>query len=110
MSEIIGKVHHVKEVQEFDSGFKKQEFIVETKGEYPQQIKLELLKDKAGAIKQSDVGKVITVHYNLRGNEYNSNWYVNLIAWKFELGKENEVAPIGTPPEGTDEEGKTLPF
>ena len=43
--EINGKLEAKFETKEFKSGFKKREFVVNTGGEYPQSIKMEVVKD-----------------------------------------------------------------
>ena len=40
-----GTITYIGEVQTFDSGFQKREFVIQTYGDYPQDIKFELLKD-----------------------------------------------------------------
>ena len=43
MSELhlTGTIKVIGDTQEFDSGFKKREFVVTTKEEYPQHVKME---------------------------------------------------------------------
>lgn len=89
--EIKGKIIKVEQEQEFNSGFKKREFVVETDGQYPQQIKLEFTKDKCVLLNKYGVGSEVTVGFNLRGNEYNGKYYVNLQAWKIEGEKPQQA-------------------
>lgn len=82
--ELSGKVKVVFATQTFDSGFKKREFVVTTHEQYPQDIKFELVKDNVSfgdSMKQGDEVKVL---FNVRGNEYQGKYYVNLQAWKVE--------------------------
>ena len=112
--ELSGKIKVVMETQTFDSGFQKREFVVTTAEQYPQDIKLECIKDKVGLLDDLSEGEQVKVSFNLRGNEYNGRYYVNLQAWKLE--KESVTGP----PEGqlpsTDdlsfsaEPGDDLPF
>jgi hypothetical protein len=85
--EVQGKIKLVEEAQTFSSGFVKQEFVITTDEKYPQDIKLEFVKDKVDQLKKVKRGDNVTVHFNLRGNEYQGKYYVNLQAWK--LSKEN---------------------
>jgi hypothetical protein len=83
--EITGRIAIIGDLIEFDSGFQKLEFVVEEDAEkYPQVIKLELLKDKVSELDGLQVGDSVTVKFNIRGNEYNGKYYVNLVAWKIE--------------------------
>ena len=76
--EVVGKIKVINETQTFDSGFQKREIVVTTEETYPQDIKLEFTKDKCFIIDQYKVGQSVTVAFNLRGNEYNGKYYVNL--------------------------------
>lgn len=89
---ITGTLHHVSDIQEFPSGFAKREFVVDTGGQYPQKIKLELFKEKCSLIENAKNGQEITAHFNIRGDEYNGKWYNNLLAWRIELGEANSTA------------------
>jgi hypothetical protein len=77
-----GTIKHVGEIQEFDSGFKKLEFVITTDETYPQDVKFEVVKEKAETFAQyNKVGAKVDVKFNVRGNEYNGKYYVNLQAW-----------------------------
>ena len=77
-----GTIKMIGELQTFDSGFVKREFVVTTKEQYPQDVKFELVKDKATDFeKYNKVGQDVEVKFNVRGNEYNGKYYVNLQAW-----------------------------
>ena len=86
---LTGKVILKGEVKEFSSGFTKQEFVVEVEdGKYPQPTKLECVKDKTALLDDVHVGNTVTAFFNIRGNEHNDNYYVNLQCWK--LDKEGQ--------------------
>lgn len=93
--QIEGKIHQVNDVQTFDSGFSKREFVVETIDQYPQMIKFELLKDKTNLTDSFNQGDSINVHFDIRGNEYQGKYYVNLVCWKVE---QPQAANAGGPP------------
>jgi len=81
-----GAIIAIDDVIKFDSGFTKREFVIKTTddGEYPQDIKFELVKDKTSLVDQYQLGDKVTVHFNVRGREYNEKYYVNLVAWRLE--------------------------
>ena len=79
---IKGRLSQIDATQELSGGFRKREFIIETEGEYPQLIRFELLKDKVDIIDSFQTGKIIDVHFNIQGREFNGKVYNNLIAWK----------------------------
>ena len=43
---INGKIKLIMDSQSWDSGFTKREFVVTTNEQYPQDVKLEFIKDK----------------------------------------------------------------
>jgi len=71
------------------SQFEKRQIVVETTGQYPQQIALELVKDKCSLADQFKVGDVVEVGFDLRGREYNGKYYTNLNAWKLNRSQQN---------------------
>jgi len=86
--EIQGILHHIADVQVFESGFKKREFVVQIEdGKYPQNIKIEAIKDDVLYLESYLLGDSISCSFNLRGNEYNGKFYVSLQAWKFDRKK-----------------------
>ena len=124
--EIEGKLKVVNDIQTFDSGFSKREFVVEVEdGNYPQMIKFECVKDKTSLTDGFEIEDPVKVTFDIRGNEYKERFYVNLNAWKLEkLGGSSstggaaspeygdEDAPAGTtdPPDDFTEEEDDIPF
>ena len=110
--ELEGKVKVILDLQTFASGFSKREFVVEVEdGKYPQSIKFEAVKEKASQLDNLAVGDAVKVNFDLRGNEYNDRYYVNLNAWKIaKLGGESsggggsQAAPAAdAPPAGSND-------
>lgn len=82
---ITGTIKTIGEKQEFDSGFYKRELIIETGGEYPQLVKFEVTKERSDKLTEyNKEGDLVTVKFDIRGNEYNSKIYNNLNAWRIE--------------------------
>lgn len=79
---VAGTIKVIMDLQTFDSGFTKREFVVTTADDYPQDIKIELIKDKVSLLENLKVGDQVEVSINLRGNEYNGKYYVNVQGWK----------------------------
>lgn len=81
--EFTGKVLQIKEEQTFGSGFNKQAFVVtDTDSQYPQEIEFEVVKDKVRLLNGIRTGDKVTVHFDLRGREWNGRHFVSLNAWK----------------------------
>ncbi len=80
--------------------WKKQEFILETPGQYPKKVCLSLWGEKVDEIKLS-IGEKITASINLESREYNGRWYTEARAWK--VAKQTGAANQNTPPPPTDD-------
>jgi len=113
---ISGKLKLLFEAQSWDSGFSKREFVITTQEQYPQDVKFECIKDKISMLDGLNPGDELTVSFNVRGNEYNDRYFVNLQAWKIESNvsaentppspapPDNELEPLG------EDENDDLPF
>jgi hypothetical protein len=87
MYETSGKLKWIGETQAFPSGFSKREFVVTTAADkYPQDLKFEVVKDKCASLDPFEVGQDVAVNFDIRGNEYNGKYYVNLACWKIQSG------------------------
>ncbi len=92
---IEGKIKVIMDTQIFDSGFSKREFVITTNDQYPQEIKFEFLKDKCELLDVKNVGDNVSVSFNVRGNEYNGKYYVNLQAWRIEGSETPQPVAVG---------------
>lgn len=87
MYEASGKIKLISDTQTFPSGFSKREFVVTTgDGKYPQDLKFEVVKDKCSMLDGYKEGQDVSVSFDIRGNEYNGKYYVNLSCWKLSGG------------------------
>jgi len=102
--QLEGTIKLVNDLQSFDSGFSKREFVITTAEQYPQDVKLEFVKDKCSLLDMFPSGTKAKVSFNVRGNEHNGKYYVNLQAWKIEKVGESAQKPQ---PQST---GEDLPF
>ena len=82
MYEAAGKIKLINDVQTFPSGFQKREFVVTTGDKYPQDLKFEVVKDKCSMLDGFKEGQDVQVNFDIRGNEYNGKYFVNLSCWK----------------------------
>ena len=84
--ELKGKIKVLFEQQDFPSGFYKRDFVITTNEQYPQDIKLSALKERVEQLNGLGEGDEVLVKFDLRGREYNGNYYVDLNAWRIERG------------------------
>ena len=84
---IKGRVIHIEQPQSFGaSGFRKATVVIETGGDYPQQIPIEFVKDKADEMASKlSVGMEVEIAYNLRGREWNGRYFASVQGWRFDI-------------------------
>jgi single-strand DNA-binding protein len=95
---LTGRLIVIDETQTFTSGFCKRVFVIETSEKYPQKIPIELVKDNVDMLAENNIGDMLKVHFNYRGNEYNGKYYLNLVAWRVET-LERASAPAPAQPQ-----------
>jgi hypothetical protein len=98
--ELKGKIKVLFEQQDFPSGFYKRDFVITTNEQYPQDIKLSALKERVEQLNTMAEGDDILVKFDLRGREYNGNYYVDLNAWRIERGSAASGSSAGAAPQG----------
>ncbi len=98
MYETRGTVKLINDIQTFPSGFSKREFVVTTASDkYPQDLKFEIVKDKCPLLDAFSPGQEVVVNFDIRGNEYNGKYFVNLSCWKIQAAD----GAAGAPPSGS---------
>jgi hypothetical protein len=101
MYEAKGSIKWIGDIQTFPSGFTKREFVVTTSHDkYPQDLKFETVKDKCAMLDDYGVGQAVTVNFDIRGNEYNGKYFVNLSCWKLQAADASAPAPSRGAPAG----------
>jgi hypothetical protein len=91
----------------------KQDFIIETPGEFPRKVCISAWGEKAGEIGGYKEGEEVQVNVNIESREFNERWYTDIKAWRIEKlssSPANIPPPPATedipPPSGDD----ILPF
>lgn len=82
---IEGRIIHLGQVEQKSEKFRMRIIVIETAGQYPQQIPVQFTNanvDKADSLK---LGDAVSVSCNIRGREYGGKWYLSLDAWRIEL-------------------------
>ncbi len=95
---LSGKIKLINDTQTWDSGFSKREFVITTDEQYPQDVKFEAIKDKTALLDKFNVGDNVEVSFNVRGNEYQGRYYVNLQAWRINKIGDSTTPPADMPP------------
>jgi hypothetical protein len=110
--ELNGKIIQLLPEQSGESAkgpWRKQEYILETEGQYPKKVCFMAWSDKINefAIKE---GENLVVSIDLESREYNGRWYTDVKAWKVTRG--STVAdnfPISPPTGNNTKQPENLP-
>lgn len=76
--------------------WRKQDFILETEGEYPRQVCVTQWGDNIERFAVRE-GEPLTVHIDIQSREYQGRWYTDVKAWRVE--REEPGAPGAEPME-----------
>lgn len=112
MSTIKGRVIFKGDVQQISDKFKKQEFAVETDGQYAQKILIQVTQERTDLLNGINVGQEVEVSYNLRGREWTNpqgevKYFNSIEAWKIDVVGE---APQAQADPAQEEDKDDLPF
>lgn len=96
----------------------KQDFIVETPGDYPKKVCCTMWGDKANVLQNLSAGQQVKVSFDVESREYNGRWYTDVKAWKVEAPQsgggsaphQGEVPPIEDSDIPFDDDDSGLPF
>ena len=79
-----------------NGAWRKQEFILETDGQYPKKVCITMWGDKIDQFGLG-IGDAVTASVDAESREYNQRWYTELKAWKVEKAGMGQPAPSNAP-------------
>lgn len=88
--DITGRLKVVGDTQAFGANnFLKREIVVQTEGQYPQDILIELVQNKTSLVDTLELGDLVKVHINIRGREWTNpqgevKYFNSIQGWKIE--------------------------
>jgi len=94
--QIEARIQKIMDEQVISDRFRKREFVVQTKEQYPQTLCFEFTQDKTSVLNNFQVGQEVSVEFNIRGREWtppqggDTRYYTTLQAWRM-----NAVAGAG---------------
>ncbi len=110
--EVNGKLHRAFDTEQKTEKFRAREFVLEVEeGQYPQLVKFQLTQEKCDLLDNYNEGDELTVHFDLRGREWNGKYFTNLNAWRIDSVATNTETP--PPPElrpGDNLDPDEIPF
>lgn len=103
---IKGKVKAVLNIEsgtsKLGNAWQKQEFVIETEGQYPKTIAFTLFGDKVEQCPK--VGESVDVHFDIESREFNGRYFHNINAYRIERPQNAQNAtqtqqPTNYPPQ-----------
>lgn len=90
--------------------WKKQDYIVETQGQYPKKVCFSVWGDKISQFNIQE-NEFITIGMDIESREYNSRWYTDIKAWKVDRpGTAGMAAPASQNTANTNAADPNDPF
>jgi len=109
---IKGKIIQVMDEQSGESAkgpWRKQEYVLETEGQYPKKVCFIVWGDKIDEWAMQE-GHAVDVGIDLESREYNGRWYTDVKAWKVTKDLAMSPLPPGKPDNMADELEDDIPF
>ena len=75
----------------------KQEFVIETKEQFPKKICFSTWGDKVEMLRKFGMSDMVKVSFNAESREHNERWYTELRAWRIDRFVEENSAPTPMP-------------
>lgn len=93
--QITGIVLEIFDEVQITEKFKKREFVLRTKEQYPQEILIQTTQDKCEILDSIKLGETVDVSINLNGKGYTNKegvkkWFNSVTAWKIDVQYENQ--------------------
>ena len=110
--ELQGKIIKILPLQTGTSArgeWRKQEFIVETPGQYPKQACLYMWGDAIDNNKIEE-GMEVIASIEIESREYNGKWYTNVKAWRVQPKVQTPAGPPSGQPTQLDGPPPAAPF
>lgn len=116
---VTGRVLQILPLQQGTSKagkpWQKQDFILETGGQYPRKVCICLFGDNVAKF-PLQVGQEVTASVDIESREFNARWYTDVRAWNVVYNDQQGApapappAPTATPAPATPQESSDLPF
>ena len=83
---IRGKITHIlapqSGVSKAGKQWMKQEFVLETEGQYPKKVAFTIFGEEKIKMAQLQQGHTVEIEVDAESREYNGKWYTDLNAWR----------------------------
>jgi hypothetical protein len=104
--QLEARIQKIMDEQVINDRFRKREFVIQTKEQYPQTLLLEFTQDKTAVLNNFSVGQEVVIEFNIRGREWtppqggDTRYYTTLQAWRMNAAEGGAPTPSDIPPMG----------
>lgn len=96
---VTGTIVMIGETETVGSkGFKKRPFVVDTGGDWPQELEIEMINDGCEKLSRFSEGQGVSVHVNLKGRRWEKDgitkFFNSLQGWKIEINGDVTKKPF----------------
>lgn len=81
--------------------WQKQTFAIETEGQYPKKIAIQVWGEKINDLAKFSIGDKITAHINIESREYNGKYYTDIKSYRLDRDSAVTTQATYTPVEPT---------
>lgn len=111
---IIIKVLPLQSGQGKNGTWTKQEYVMETEGQYPKKVCFSLWGERIDSANIKE-GELLTISFDIESREYNGRWYTQINAWSAikaydQKPVEDELPESEQLPNEPEAPGDNLPF
>lgn len=75
----------------------RHQVLIETEGQYPKQIVVDIYDDKAAPLKTASAGTLVNFSVDLSSREYKGSYYTSVTAYKVELASDTVATAKAQP-------------
>ncbi len=86
-----GRLKHIGETEQKTDQFQVRDAVIETLDDkYPQLVKFQFVQDRCNLLDSYELNDLVTIHFDLRGREWDGKYFTNLNGWKIEKDAPSE--------------------
>jgi len=108
-NQLTGVLREIYPEKQPSATFTTRDFVVTEDGQYPQYVTFQATQGTCAVLDRLSVGETVTVHYNVRGKQYEKKdgsghaYFNSLVAWKIETNKTNNYPQQSAEPQTTND-------
>jgi single-strand DNA-binding protein len=106
-----GHIVQIKDAEQVSDKFTKREFAIKIDdgGKYDNFASFQAVQDRCSILDNFAEGDEVTVHFDVRGREWQGRYFTNLQAWKIEAANNSMAEKADAISQPSGDPGKLMP-